>query len=113
MAGHSEWRPERAKRVEGHQTMPFVYILRCSDNSFYVGQTDNLTARERAHNEGTAAQYTARRRPVKLVYSEPFESRIAAVEREKQLKRWSGKKKEALISGDGSALKQLSKRRRR
>jgi predicted GIY-YIG superfamily endonuclease len=54
--------------------MPFVYLLRCSDNSFYVGHTDDLIAREHAHNEGTGAQYTACRRPVMLIYSETFES---------------------------------------
>jgi predicted GIY-YIG superfamily endonuclease len=92
--------------------MPFVYILRCSDNSFYVGHTDNLTAREQAHNEGTAAQYTACRRPVKLAYSEEFESLAAAIDREKQLKRWSGQKKHALVTGNVRSLKQLSKRRK-
>ena len=93
--------------------MPFVYILRCSDNSFYVGHTDNLTARQQAHNEGTATQYTARRRPVQLVYSETFESLASALGRERQLKRWSAEKKRALITGDIAALKQLSKRRQR
>ena len=93
--------------------MPFVYILHCSDNTFYVGHTDNLTAREQAHNEGTAAQYTGRRRPVKLVYSETFDSLAAALRREKQLKRWSGEKKQALITGDTATLKRLSQRRTR
>src|SRR5918994_7057912 len=93
--------------------MPFVYILRCSDNTFYVGHTDNLTAREQAHNEGTATQYTARRRPVKLVYSETFDSLASALRREKQLKRWSGEKKQALITGDIATLKRLSQRRKR
>lgn len=91
--------------------MPFVYILRCRDNSFYVGHTDNLTTRERAHNDGTAAQYTASRRPVKLVYSEAFDSLDSAVRREKQLKRWSSQKKHALVTGDIVGLRQLSKRR--
>jgi len=93
--------------------MPFVYILRCSDNSFYVGHTDNLAAREQAHNEGTAAQYTACRGPVRLVYSETFESLAKALAREKQLKRWSAQKKEALVAGDVRLLKQLSRRRKR
>jgi predicted GIY-YIG superfamily endonuclease len=93
--------------------MPFVYILRCRDNSFYVGHTDNLTAREEAHNRGTAAQNTARLRPVILVYSEAFDSLAAAIRRERQLKPWSGEKKKALIAGDDGALKQLSKRRKR
>jgi putative endonuclease len=58
-------------------------------------------------------QYTARRRPVELVYSETFESLASAIGREKQLKRWSSQKKEALITGDVAALKQLSKRRKK
>jgi len=93
--------------------MPFVYILRCSDKSFYVGHTDNLISRERAHNKGTAAQYTAVRRPVRLVYSEEFEALSDAVKREKQLKRWSGRKKEALINRDLRALQRLSKRHKK
>jgi predicted GIY-YIG superfamily endonuclease len=76
--------------------MPFVYILLCSDNSFYVGHTDNLSVREEAHNAGTAAQYTARRRPVTLVHSESYDSLSAALSREKQLKRWSAQKKGAM-----------------
>jgi predicted GIY-YIG superfamily endonuclease len=86
MAGHSEW---------------------C------VGHTDNLNAREQGHNDGTAAQYTEKRRPVRLVYSEQFESLASAVGRERQLKRWNRQKKEALISGDVQALKQLRKRRKK
>jgi len=93
--------------------MPFVYILLCSDNSFYVGHTSNPSAREQAHNAGTAAQYTARRRPVKLVYSENCDSLSTALSREKQLKRWSVQKKQVLISGDFLKLKQLSKRRQK
>ena len=93
--------------------MPFVYILQCSDKSFYVGHTGSLTLREHAHNQGTAAQYTAARRPVRLVYSEAFESLSDAVKREKQLKRWSGQKKEALIHGDLRALKRLGKRHKK
>lgn len=92
--------------------MHFVYIARCSDNSLYVGQTKNLEAREKMHNTGTASTYTASRRPVQIVYSESVPDVLAAVTRERQLKRWSGRKKEALIRGDLLMLKQLSKRRR-
>jgi predicted GIY-YIG superfamily endonuclease len=93
--------------------MPFVYILRCSDNTFYVGHTNNLITREHAHNDGTAAQYTACRRPVKLVYSEEFAVLATAIARGKQLKRWSSQKKEALITHNVRSLKQLSKRRKK
>ena len=48
----------------------FVYIVVCSDGTFYVGSTSDLRERERAHNEGHGAEYTATRLPVRMVYSE-------------------------------------------
>ena len=93
--------------------MFFVYILRCADNTFYVGHTDNLESRTKLHNAGFGADYTALRRPVTLVHSESFKTQTTALARERQLKRWSGKKKAALIAGDVAALKALSKRHRR
>src|SRR5665811_2132041 len=62
----------------------FVYILSCSDGTFYVGSTSDLRERERIHNEGHAAEYTASRRPVRVVYSEPHEYWPAARKREAQ-----------------------------
>ena len=91
--------------------MCYVYILRCADNSFYVGLTQDLNTRVKAHNDGRGAAYTFKRRPVRLVYSEKFESESKGVERERQLKRWSHSKKEALVSGDLQKLKRLSKPR--
>ena len=91
--------------------MPFVYMLRCSDGTFYVGHTDNLAARIEAHNAGAGSTYTAARRPVELVYRETHMSVESAVARERQLKRWSAAKKEALVSDDLARLKQLAKRR--
>ena len=93
--------------------MTWVYILRCADDSFYVGHTDDLPGRERTHNDGCGARYTAARRPVRLVYSEQFDSVEQAIARERQLKGWGAGKKEALLNGDSDLLKQLSKRRRR
>ena len=90
--------------------MHYVYLLRCADNSFYVGSAQNLKARLNAHNEGRGAAHTFKHRPVRLVYSEQFSSEKQAVTRERQLKHWSHKKKEALIAGDLDRLKQLSKR---
>lgn len=90
--------------------MPFVYVLRCSDDSLYVGSTEDVDSREQMHNEGRGGAYTARRRPVRLVYVEQVTSTTAARDRERQLKRWSGLKKEALIAGDLAQLKQLSRR---
>ena len=92
--------------------MAWVYILRCADASLYVGHTDDLDARERTHNEGRGGSYTASRRPVQVVYSERLPSLHDARRRERQLKRWSGRKKEALVAGDSSKLKRLSRRRR-
>jgi putative endonuclease len=84
-----------------------VYILRCADGALYVGHTTNLVQRERQHNEGRGGQYTASRRPVCLVYSESHSTLESACAREKQLKRWTAGKKEALIAGDLTLLKQL------
>ena len=87
--------------------MAWVYILRCSDGSLYVGHTWDLCSRERTHNEGRGGCYTARRRPVRLVYSEEHDSLRGAVRREHQLKGWTRAKKEALIAGDLAGLKKL------
>ena len=88
-------------------------MLRCADRSLYVGHTSDLEARKRAHDQGTASNHTAKRRPLEMVYIEAFGSLAEAVNRERQLKRWSGAKKEALIAGDTSALQALSRRRRK
>ena len=92
--------------------MTYVYILRCADRSFYVGHTSDPEARKRAHDDGMASNHTAKRRPLELVYIEAFASLADAMDRERQLKRWSRAKKEALIAGETSALQALSKRRR-
>lgn len=91
--------------------MAWVYILRCSDGTLYVGHTTDVESRERTHNEGRGGKYTSQRRPVRLVYSERALSGRAARDRECQLKRWSSRKKEALIAGDIAELKRLSRRR--
>ena len=65
--------------------MYYAYILRCADDSFYVGSAQDLDSRVKAHNDGRGAAHTFKHRPVQLVYSEGFESEIAAVTRERQL----------------------------
>ncbi|MGH7472500.1 MAG: GIY-YIG nuclease family protein [Candidatus Methylomirabilales bacterium] len=92
-------------------TTIYVYILRCADGSYYVGLTEDLKGRENAHNTGRGSKYTFLRRPVRLVYSESYDSLEEAIGRERQLKRWSRTKKKALIVGNAARLKQLSKRR--
>jgi putative endonuclease len=89
----------------------FVYILKCANGSYYVGSTTDVVDRERIHNEGYGAEYTAAHRPVRLVYSEAHECWPAARNREAQLKRWTRAKKEALIAGDTSRLRELAERR--
>jgi predicted GIY-YIG superfamily endonuclease len=91
--------------------MRYVYILRCRDESLYIGETDDVMLRLHWHNEGRACVYTACRLPVSLVYAEQFATRIEAVKRERQLKRWTREKNEALIAGDLRALKMLSRSR--
>jgi predicted GIY-YIG superfamily endonuclease len=89
----------------------WVYIARCSDFTLYVGHTFDLASREKTHNDGHGARYTAIRRPVSIIYSERHDSVDSALVRERQLKHWTVKKKEALIAGDLTTLKSLSKRR--
>ena len=76
----------------------FTYILLCSNNSYYVGHTSNLENRVSTHNAGKGSSHTAKYRPVKLLYSEEFETVVEAVKRELQLKGWSRVKKEILIN---------------
>lgn len=90
--------------------MSFTYIVRCADDTLYVGHTEDLASREQTHNEGRGAKYTASRRPVHMVYAEEHASAESAIARERQLKRWSRAKKEALIRGDRTALDWLSHR---
>ena len=89
-----------------------VYILLCSDGTYYVGHTQNVKLRLKAHNDGRAAKYTYLRLPVKLAYSETFHTEDEAIQRELQIKKWTHGKKEALIAGDKARLKALSKRRK-
>ena len=88
-----------------------VYVLLCSDGSYYVGHAEDLGQRVRAHNEGRGAAFTFKKRPVRLVWSEPHGTEREAIERERQLKRWSRAKKEALMAGDLTKLRELGKSR--
>lgn len=87
--------------------MPFVYILRCADRSYYVGKTNDLRTRLNEHQAGVGADYTSVRRPVEMVYAEEHATFRSAKEREVQLKRWARTKKEALIANDLKSLKRL------
>ena len=76
----------------------FVYILKCADESLYVGCTNNLARRIKQHNNSKqGAHYTKIRRPVTLVHSETFSTLKEARAREAKIKSWPRKKKLALI----------------
>jgi predicted GIY-YIG superfamily endonuclease len=85
-----------------------MYILECSDGSYYTGSTKDLELRIAEHQAGKGANHTAKRLPVKLVYYEYFDRVEAAFFREKQVQRWSREKKEALIQGMMLELKYLA-----
>jgi putative endonuclease len=75
----------------------FVYIVRCADDTLYTGYARDPRARVKVHNSGRGARYTAGRRPVRLVYSESFESAGEALRREYALKRRTRAQKEQLV----------------
>jgi len=82
--------------------MPFyTYILQCSDNTYYVGCTNNLEKRIMEHNTSkNGAHYTKIRRPVSLKYMEVFDTLLEARRRESEIKGWPRAKKERLITAD-------------
>ncbi|RYX18881.1 GIY-YIG nuclease family protein, partial [Legionella pneumophila] len=92
--------------------MFWVYILQCSDKSYYTGQTDNLEKRLTQHQDKMIPGcYTSTRLPIQLKFSQEFMSREEALNAERQIKGWSRRKKEALINGDWQALSDYSKRK--
>jgi putative endonuclease len=89
-----------------------VYMLSCSDGSFYVGSArKGLESRIAEHNTGLYKGYTSTRLPVTLVWAEHFLNITDAIAVERRIKGWSRAKKEALIRGDYGAIKVLAKRR--
>ena len=88
----------------------YFYMLRYSDGSYYVGHTNDLDQRLAAHERGAIEGCTLSRRPVELVFSDQFSTRLEAFHRERQIKGWSWAKKEALIKGGWDGLVELSNR---
>ena len=82
----------------------YFYLARCSDKSLYSGTTVNLKAREQRHNSGRGARYTARKRPIKIVYHEEFETLSKARRREAEVKRWLKADKEKLVTKSRETL---------
>ncbi len=89
----------------------YVYILQCSDKTYYTGITSNLSQRMFQHQDGTfQGSYTSIRKPVELVFYCEFSNVEMAIEKEKQIKKWSRVKKEALINNQFEKLPNLAKK---
>jgi putative endonuclease len=92
----------------------YVYILLCSDNSYYTGSTGDLTRRLYEHQNGVIPEaYTYLRRPVELVWYEEVPTVDEALGYEHQIKGWSRAKKEALIRGDIDGIHEIVKAERK
>ena len=90
----------------------YVYILLCSDNTYYTGITNNFRRRLEEHQSGIFFNsYTSRRLPVQLVYYCSFTNVEIAIQKEKQIKKWSKAKKEALINNEYDQLPNLAKKK--
>ena len=88
----------------------YTYILECNDGTYYTGSTKDLQLRLLEHNMGEGANYTQKRLPVKLVYYEEYDRIEDAFDREKQIQKWSHKKKKALVEGKFEELPVLAKK---
>ncbi len=87
----------------------YVYILKCRDNSYYTGVTNNIERRIEEHQSGEDKNaYTYHRRPLKLVFCEDFTEISQAIAFEKQIKGWTRNKKEAIIENNWVKLKELA-----
>ena len=87
----------------------FVYIVKCSDSSYYTGITNNIERRVYEHNNSLDdSAYTFDKRPVELVFYQSFQDVKQAIIFEKQVKGWTRKKKEALIDNNWDKIKELA-----
>ncbi len=90
--------------------VPYLYMLRCRDGSYYVGSTWDIERRMEQHSTGDGSQYTRSRLPVELVFVAEFERIDEAYAREKQVQGWSRRKREALIDSRYNDLPALSRK---
>ena len=90
--------------------MFFMYMLKCSDLTYYVGNTDNIERRVNEHQTGFFTGYTFQRRPIKLVYVQSYATRDESLEAEARIKKWSRKKKEALVGGEWNQVAKYAKK---
>jgi putative endonuclease len=86
----------------------WTYMLECADGRFYIGHTDALEQRVAQHRSGKGCDFTARRQPVLLVWSESFGTRLEALTAERQIKGWSRAKKAALVARDWKRISELA-----
>lgn len=86
----------------------FTYILLCGNGSYYTGSTIDLEARVKQHKDGEGANHTRKYPPVELVYYEEYLLVSQAFYREKQIQKWSRRKKETLINKNKVDLKRFS-----
>jgi len=112
----SRWRVDQRepRSINSYTTInAWVYLLECADGSYYTGshRGPKIEVRVGQHQLGEGGDYTRRRLPVKLVWCEHFIHITDAISAERQIKGWSRKKKQALISGDWDGLQVLAKRR--
>jgi len=90
--------------------MFYIYILKCSDGSFYTGHTESLDKRIEQHQQASFSNcYTAKRLPCELVYQASFDSRKQSLSIERQVRGWSRQKKRALINDDWIEIARLSR----
>jgi predicted GIY-YIG superfamily endonuclease len=99
-----------ATKKEPNMPSFYVYLLKCSDGSYYTGHTDNIEKRISDHMRGKCSGYTSSRLPVQVVFMQAFGSRYEALCAERKLKGWTREKKELLISGGWEALASREKK---
>jgi predicted GIY-YIG superfamily endonuclease len=88
----------------------YVYMLKCNDNSYYIGHTDNIEKRIIEHQLNVYPCYTSKRLPVEVVFVQLFGTRDEALNAERQIKKWNRQKKEALIEKDFTKITLLAKK---
>jgi predicted GIY-YIG superfamily endonuclease len=87
----------------------YIYILKCSDETYYTGHTDNIEKRLAEHEYNAYECYTSTRLPIELVYLESFASRSEALEAERKIKKWGKRKKDALVLNGWNGILALRK----
>ncbi|KAA3660936.1 MAG: GIY-YIG nuclease family protein [Calditrichaeota bacterium] len=88
----------------------WVYILKCSDGTYYTGSTTNIDLRIKEHQLGEGAEWTKKRLPIEVLFTQEMPDEDSAYLAEQKVKKWSGAKKEVLIASDWDLLQYLAKK---